>query len=72
MEDDCWRRDKIVEFCGIDLVDTSCNIPFNRMVLEDCLRWEATKNGYFWVRSAYYLEVHRLRIEFGESSGFCF
>lgn len=61
MEDDYWRRDKIVKFCTTDQVDTICNILFSRMGLDDFLRWKATKNGYFSVMTSYYLKVHILR-----------
>lgn len=58
----------IEELCGTDIWGTICNNPFSKMGLDDSLRWEVTKNGHFSVMSAYFLEVHRLKREHGESS----
>lgn len=53
---------------GEEIIDIVNNLPFSRLGLEEKLIWVATTNGKFNVRSAYYLQINKLKREKGESS----
>lgn len=60
-EENFWKREVIKEMLGEEMVEPISNFPFSKRGLDDKLIWEATANGKFTVRSAYYLAVNRIR-----------
>lgn len=64
----CWNERLIKEIFDKDVVAQICSIPLSMRGGEDRAVWGYTEDGSYIVRSAYYLEKHRIEEGAGESS----
>lgn len=54
-----WKNNVLGEYFDPVEAERISNLVPSPLLQEDCLIWRGTKNGFFYVRSAYFLELER-------------
>lgn len=63
-----WNVPLLAQLFPADIVEVICNIPISPRLMKDRLVWAGNKNGQFFVRSAYFLDLERVNRFRGSSS----